>query len=65
MLELAYGILHLHNKNITHRDLKPENILLVDGCFKISDFGLAKVFENDLAMRSQVGTPTYLAPEIL
>lgn len=65
MMQMAQGIEHLHQINIIHRDLKPENILMVDGKVKITDFGLAKVFEKDMALKTQAGTPMYLAPEIL
>lgn len=62
MMQMAHGIEHLHQINIIHRDLKPENILMVDEKVKITDFGLAKVFEKDMALRTQAGTPMYLAP---
>eukprot|EP01040_Poterioochromonas_malhamensis_P002737 gene2737-2914_t len=51
MYQLIDAMVYLHNMNIMHRDLKPENILLIDklnDCnIKISDFGLAKILEND------------------
>jgi serine/threonine-protein kinase ULK/ATG1 len=52
---------------ITHRDLKPANILISDGVSKISDFGFAKNLEygENTIMRSIVGTPLYMAPQIL
>ena len=52
---------------IMYRDLKPENILLAsDGHIKLTDFGLSKLGlpKNGLAY-SFVGTPEYLAPEII
>ena len=52
---------------IKYRDLKPENILVShDGHVKLADFGLSKIFvdKNDMSS-TQVGTPEYLAPEIL
>ena len=49
-----------------HRDLKLENLLLGrDGYLKIVDFGLAKVLRPNQATYSFVGTPAYIAPEIL
>lgn len=65
MLQIAEGIQHLHSINIIHRDLKPENILLVKDRVKITDFGMAKIIENDMTLKTQAGTPLYLAPEIL
>jgi calcium-dependent protein kinase len=57
----------MHKQNIVHRDIKPENILLVSqDSFKIKvcDFGLSTVVENE-GLKDMVGTPYYLAPEIL
>ena len=64
-MQIAQGTEHLHHINIIHRDLKPENIVMVDDRVKITDFGLAKVFEKNMALKTQAGTPMYLAPEIL
>jgi len=57
----------LTEKGIIHRDLKPANILIDDGIYKISDFGFARSlssFSEEL-MESLVGTPLYMAPQIL
>jgi serum/glucocorticoid-regulated kinase 2 len=49
-----------------YRDLKPENILLdEDGYLQLADFGLAKKLEPGEKANSFVGTPDYLAPEII
>jgi len=44
---MAHGLHYLHEQRIIHLDLKPSNILL-DGYMspKISDFGIAKMFEQ-------------------
>jgi serine/threonine-protein kinase len=62
-----------HRRGVLHRDIKPSNILLHDGHTKITDFGIAKSFDergrpdgipDDLTMTGVVlGTPGYLAPE--
>jgi len=63
---VAIALGHLHKKKIIYRDLKPENILLEeDGYISLTDFGLAKVLEQNEQAYSFCGTPEYLAPEIL
>lgn len=62
--EILLAIECLHQHNIIYRDLKPENVLLdSEGHVKLSDFGLSKR-TNEKAY-SIVGTPDYLAPEII
>ena len=65
--ELILGIEHLHELDIIYRDLKPENILInEDNHIKLADFGLAKEGVNDVqSTKSFVGSPAYLAPEML
>lgn len=66
---LFEAMAYCHSKQIAHRDLKPENLLLVsttnDSEIKIADFGFAKKAPNDACLRTQCGTPGYVAPEIL
>jgi serine/threonine-protein kinase ULK/ATG1 len=64
--QLMKGAEYLHAEGIIHRDLKPANILLKNGVCKISDFGFAKNLEGDnTVMKSIVGTPLYMSPQIL
>jgi hypothetical protein len=60
------GLAAIHRAGLVHRDLKPENILrLGDGRIVISDFGLSRAIEQATATTAGLGTPGYLAPEIL
>lgn len=71
--QLMKGVLSCINycakNNIVHRDLKPENILLEKGKdlhqLKIVDFGTAVVAEPDERLDMKIGTPYYIAPEVL
>ena len=64
---LTRAMHYTHQHGILHRDLKPNNILLTaDGTPKITDFGLAKLLdENDGVTRTEslIGTPNYMSPE--
>lgn len=59
---------YIHEQNIVHRDLKPENLLLTskddDADLKLADFGFATIV-NGNTLTEQLGTPQYIAPEIL
>lgn len=64
------AIAYCHSKGIVHRDLKPENFLflteLEDSPIKIIDFGLSRHKDiNEGMMKTKVGTPYYVAPEVL
>lgn len=64
------AIKYCHNLGIVHRDLKPENFLFVssadDAKIKIIDFGLSRHDDiNNGVMNTRVGTPYYVAPEVL
>ncbi|GJX20791.1 serine/threonine-protein kinase SRK2I isoform X2, partial [Tanacetum coccineum] len=55
-------------QQVCHRDLKLENTL-IDGSptplLKICDFGYSKSYVMHSQPKSTVGTPTYIAPEVL
>ncbi|KAL2512588.1 Calcium-dependent protein kinase 6 [Abeliophyllum distichum] len=58
-----------HSLGVMHRDLKPENFLLVnkdnDFSLKAIDFGLSVFFKPGQIFTDVVGSPYYVAPEVL
>ncbi|CAI0413113.1 unnamed protein product [Linum tenue] len=66
--QLISGVSYCHSMEICHRDLKLENTLL-DGSpsprLKICDFGYSKSGLLHSQPKSTVGTPAYIAPEVL
>ncbi|OHS96186.1 TKL family protein kinase [Tritrichomonas foetus] len=63
---IAHGMIHLHQKGIIHRDLKAANILLDNRYFpKICDFGIARFEDIGGGMTQKIGTPNYMAPELI
>ena len=70
MLAALEGLAHAHQSGIVHRDLKPHNILLDRGLARISDFGLAKNFQqagmSGLSVTGNyAGTPLFMPREQL
>lgn len=78
-IQLISAVKYLHTEGILHRDIKPENIL-ISKCIdlKLADFGSAislfhaqsqsfesREFKLEEELNKFVGTPEYLAPEIL
>ncbi|GAB2271937.1 Calcium-dependent protein kinase 4 [Dionaea muscipula] len=58
-----------HSLGVMHRDLKPENFLFAsadeDGKLKATDFGLSVFYKPDQYFSDVVGSPYYVAPEVL
>lgn len=63
------AIRYCHSIGVIHRDLKPENLLYAtneDGApLKITDFGVARFLQHQDAATTAVGTPHYVAPEVI
>lgn len=69
LFKIFHAMSHVHALGYCHRDLKPENFLYetdkANSEIKVADFGLAVNVSNGQPMQSVVGTPNYLAPEII
>uniref|UniRef100_A0AAY4DKW5 Protein kinase domain-containing protein n=1 Tax=Denticeps clupeoides TaxID=299321 RepID=A0AAY4DKW5_9TELE len=61
--QVLEAVAYLHENGVVHRDLKPENLLYAtsapDAPLKIADFGLSKIIDDQVTMKTVCGTPGY------
>ncbi|CAD8173588.1 unnamed protein product [Paramecium octaurelia] len=65
--QLLTALNELIKKDYLHRDIKPENILIHQRTLKLADFGFSVKadYSGNQLFRENVGTPLYMAPQIL
>lgn len=66
--QVLTAVAYMHEKNVVHRDIKPENFLFADtknSVLKTIDFGLSYRCEENETMQEVVGSPFFVAPEVL
>ena len=72
MRQLFSCVTYLHKMNIVHRDLKPENMMVSyfneeeeEIEIKLIDFGTACFYKGGKKLTLKVGSPFYIAPEVI
>ena len=64
--QLINAFKSIYKENILHRDLKPSNLLIHNNVVKIADFGFCKKVSGPQELTfTMVGSPIYMAPEVL
>lgn len=64
-VQVLEGLCEVHAHGVVHRDVKPENVFLAADGVRLLDFGLAKTSVAMTASDAVMGTPLYMAPELV
>ena len=63
MSQIVKTMALLQKSHITHRDIKPQNIMIVNGKFKICDFGNARILKREGMVIQRIrGSELYMSP---
>lgn len=67
--QMTSAVSYLHSQGVVHRDLRPESFMFLDNdkasCLKLINFGTCKFFEKDEVLLERIGSPMYMAPEVV
>lgn len=72
MRRVMEALAYAHGRRVVHRDVKPDNILLSEAWgdleptdVQLTDFGIARIVGDGDVSTSGIGTPAYMAPELI
>ncbi|XP_045108449.1 calcium/calmodulin-dependent protein kinase type IV-like isoform X1 [Portunus trituberculatus] len=67
--QVLRGLSFLHAHNLAHLDIKPQNLVMMgdspEAGVKLVDFGLSRVISQGSEITQIMGTPDYVAPEVI
>merc|ERR1719277_2835024 len=71
MQQIFHSVQYMHTSGVVHRDLKLQNFMLyhdspiANNVVKLVDFGFARAWQPGQVLTTKVGTPYYVAPQVL